>query len=109
MWWQEPVTKLKGIGPKKAQEFENINVVTIGDLLNHFPRQGCYLDYSHVKTISELTTAGEMQLFRGTIVRLNNRRSARNMKYATITVGPYSSTARLRCTAWAYRHSSRCW
>lgn len=87
MWWQEPVTKLKGIGPKKAQEFENINVVTIGDLLNHFPRQGCYLDYSHVKTISELTTAGEMQLFRGTIVRLNNRRSARNMKYATITVG----------------------
>lgn len=37
MWWQEPVTRLKGIGPKKALEFENINVVTIGDLLNHFP------------------------------------------------------------------------
>ena len=87
MWWQEPVTKLKGIGPKKALEFENINVVTIGDLLNHFPRQGCYLDYSHIKTISELTVGGEMQLFQGTIVRLNNRRSARNMKYATITVG----------------------
>lgn len=40
MWWQEPVTRLKGIGPKKALEFENINVVTIGDLLNHFPRPG---------------------------------------------------------------------
>ena len=26
MWWQEPVTRLKGIGPKKALEFENINV-----------------------------------------------------------------------------------
>lgn len=87
MWWQEPVTRLKGIGPKKALEFENINVVTIGDLLNHFPRQGCYLDYSHIRTIGELTTGGEMQLFRGTIVRMNNRRSARNLKYATITIG----------------------
>lgn len=28
-----------------------------------------------------------MQLFRGTIVRMNNRRSARNLKYATITIG----------------------
>lgn len=87
MWWQEPVTRLKGIRPKKALEFENINVVTIGDLLNHFPRQGCYLDYSHIRTIGELTTGGEMQLFRGTIVRMNNRRSARNLKYATITIG----------------------
>ncbi|MGE9923383.1 ATP-dependent DNA helicase RecG [Acidaminococcus fermentans] len=87
MWWQEPVTRLKGIGPKKALEFENINVVTIGELLNHFPRQGCYLDYSHIRTIGELTTGGEMQLFRGTIVRMNNRRSARNLKYATITIG----------------------
>lgn len=87
MWWQEPVTRLKGIGPKKALEFENINVVTIGDLLNHFPRQGCYLDYSHIRTIGELTTGGEMQLFRGTIVRMNNRRSVRNLKYATITIG----------------------
>ena len=87
MWWQEPVTRLKGIGPKKALEFENINVATIGDLLNHFPRQGCYLDYSHIRTIGELTTGGEMQLFRGNIVRINNRRSARNLKYATITIG----------------------
>lgn len=87
MWWQEPVTRLKGIGPQKALEFENINVATIGDLLNHFPRQGCYLDYSHIRTIGELATGGEMQLFRGTIVRMNNRRSARNLKYATITIG----------------------
>lgn len=87
MWWQEPVTRLKGIGPKKALEFENINVATIGDLLNHFPRQGSYLDYSHIRTIGELATGGEMQLFRGTIVRMNNRRSARNLKYATITIG----------------------
>lgn len=56
MWWQEPLTKLKGIGPKKAQEFQSIEVETIGDLLNHYPRQGCYLDYSHVKPIAQLIT-----------------------------------------------------
>ena len=53
-WWKKPVSSLKGIGPKKAIEFEGLGIVTIGDLLNHFPRQGCYLDYSHVKTIRAL-------------------------------------------------------
>lgn len=87
MWWQEPLTKLKGIGPKKAEEFQSIEVETIGDLLNHFPRQGCYLDYSHVKSIAELTTDGAMQLFKGHIVRLNQRRSARRLQYASVVVG----------------------
>lgn len=87
MWWQEPLTKLKGIGPKKAQEFQSIEVETIGDLLNHYPRQGCYLDYSHVKSIAQLTTGGEMQLFQGHIVRLNQRRSARRLQYASVIVG----------------------
>jgi ATP-dependent DNA helicase RecG len=89
MWWQEPVSKLKGIGPKKAQEFSNLNIETIGDLLNHYPRQDCYLDYSHVKNVKELTTDGKMQLFRGKIARIVQRRSFRNMhmKYASVVVG----------------------
>lgn len=36
-WWKKPVSSLKGIGPKKAIEFEGLGIVTIGDLLNHFP------------------------------------------------------------------------
>mgnify|MGYP000220081039 FL=1 len=85
-WWKKPVSSLKGIGPKKAIEFEGLGIVTIGDLLNHFPRQGCYLDYSHVKTIRELTLDGSMQLFRGQIARIIKRRSARNMRYASVVV-----------------------
>ena len=39
----EPITALKGIGPKKKADFANLNIITIGDLLNRFPRQGCYM------------------------------------------------------------------
>ena len=86
MWWQEPITKLKGVGPKKAEDFANLNIITIGDLLNRFPRQDCYLDYSHLKTIRELTTDGANQIFKAKIVRLTNRYSAKSKRYATVTV-----------------------
>ncbi len=86
MWWQEPITKLKGVGPKRAEDFANLNINTIGDLLNRFPRQDCYLDYSHLKTIRELTTDGANQIFKAKVVRLANRYSARSRRYATVTV-----------------------
>lgn len=86
MWWQEPITKLKGIGPKKAEDFQNLNIETIGDLLNTFPRQGCYLDYSRLKKIKELSMDGQTQIFTGKIVRMVTRRSGRGRSFATITV-----------------------
>ena len=61
MWWREPVTSLKGIGIKKALEFQKLNIETVGDLLNRFPRMDSYLDYSKVKRIGELTTDNEKQ------------------------------------------------
>lgn len=94
-WWKKPVSSLKGIGPKKAIEFEGLGIVTIGDLLNHFPRQGCYLDYSHIKTIRELTLDGSMQLFRGQIARIIKRRSARNMRYASVVVSDGTAFAEI--------------
>lgn len=84
MWWQEPVTKLKGIGPKKAADFANLNVFTIGDLLNRYPRT--YVDQSKVKTIAELTADGEKQLFRAEVYRVADRISARRMRYTLVTV-----------------------
>ena len=84
MWWQEPVTKLKGIGPKKSADFANLNVFTIGDLLNRYPRT--YVDQSKVKTIGELRTDGEKQLFRAEVYRVADRISARRMRYTLVTV-----------------------
>jgi len=34
----DPITMLKGIGPAKARQFENLNIVTLRDLICHFPR-----------------------------------------------------------------------
>ncbi len=34
----DPVTVLRGIGPAKAKQFENLNIFTLRDLICHFPR-----------------------------------------------------------------------
>ena len=34
----DPITILKGIGPAKAKAFAQLNIVTLGDLICHFPR-----------------------------------------------------------------------
>ena len=33
----DPVTILKGIGPAKAKQFAQLNILTLGDLICHFP------------------------------------------------------------------------
>lgn len=93
MWWQEPITKLKGIGPKKAADFANLNIFTIGDLLNHYPRT--YVDQSKVKTIAELTADGEKQLFCAEFYRVADRISARRMRYTLVTLKDATGFAEL--------------
>ena len=93
MWWQEPITKLKGIGPKKAADFANLNIFTIGDLLNRYPRT--YVDQSKVKTIAELTTDGEKQLFCAEVYRVADRISARRMRYTLVTLKDATGFAEL--------------
>ncbi len=34
----DPITILKGVGPAKAKQFANLNIVTLRDLICHFPR-----------------------------------------------------------------------
>ena len=93
MWWQKPITKLKGIGPKKAADFANLNIFTIGDLLNRYPRT--YVDQSKVKTIAELTTDGEKQLFCAEVYRVADRISARRMRYTLVTLKDATGFAEL--------------
>ena len=49
---KDPVTKLKGVGPKKAEQLANLNIHTIEDLLFHYPRG--YEDRTQLKTIAQL-------------------------------------------------------
>ena len=39
-----PVRNLKGVGPKTAERFEKLGILTLSDLLCHYPRR--YLDFS---------------------------------------------------------------
>ena len=39
-----PVRYLKGVGPKTAERFEKLGILTLSDLLCHYPRR--YLDFS---------------------------------------------------------------
>ncbi len=46
-----PVRYLKGVGPKTAERFEKLGVLTLADLLCHYPRR--YLDFSRPYSIAE--------------------------------------------------------
>ncbi len=49
---KQPVTNLKGIGPKKAALLEKLGIYTLEDLLLHYPRD--YQDRRNICSISEL-------------------------------------------------------
>ena len=46
-----PVRYLKGVGPKAAERFEKLGILTLSDLLCHYPRR--YLDFSKPYSIAE--------------------------------------------------------
>ena len=48
----DPVTMLRGVGPAKAKQFENLNIRTLEDLICHFPRG--YEDRTKLVTIDKL-------------------------------------------------------
>ena len=48
----DPITILKGIGPTKAKQFANLNILTLRDLICHFPRG--YEDRTKLVTIEKL-------------------------------------------------------
>ena len=58
------LTKLKGIGPKKAEKFEKLGLYTVEDVVKSFPRE--YEDRRNVKKIEELVP-DETAMIRGKI------------------------------------------
>lgn len=84
MWWQEKLTTIKGIGPKKAADFAAANIFTLGDLLEYYPRQDSYLDFSQLKTINELAVDGSKQIFTAYVYRI--RQGFGKRKFTAVTV-----------------------
>ena len=48
----DPITILKGVGPTKAKQFAQLNIVTLEDLICHFPRG--YEDRTKLLTVNQL-------------------------------------------------------
>lgn len=95
MWWQEPVTFLKGIGPKKALELAAVDIFTVGDLLEYYPRQEAYVDYGNLKKINELKIDGSRQVFRATVYSVRNGFGAHGKRYTMVVVRDETAYASL--------------
>lgn len=52
-----PVRYLKGVGPKTAERFEKLGIVTLAELLCHYPRR--YIDFTKPYTIAEAPAGTE--------------------------------------------------
>jgi ATP-dependent DNA helicase RecG len=76
-YFEQPITQLKGISTSFATKFGKLGVSTIRDLLYFFPRR--HLDYSRLKTISQLTEGDEetiiANVWQARLVMLGRRRS----------------------------------
>ncbi len=94
-WWQRPVTSLKGVGTRRAEAFARLEIVTVGDLLDFYPRLDNYIDYSHLATIRELKTDGSRQIFEAEALRAVERYSGSGRRYAVVTVKDETGYAEL--------------
>jgi len=66
-----PLSEVKGIGPKMAEKFNQMGLLTVGDLLGHTPLR--YEDWSSPRPISEFSVSDNV-VFRGTIEKAFHRR-----------------------------------
>ena len=48
-----PITKLRGIGPVKAEAYAKQNIFTAGDLICHYPR--AYENRGNIELLSDIT------------------------------------------------------
>ena len=98
----DPITILKGIGPAKAKAFANLNIVTLGDLICHFPRG--YEDRTKLVPIEKLEV-DTPACFRAMV--MNTPRTNHIRKGLDITkVQVADSTGRLNLTFFNNRYVS---
>ncbi|HWR05231.1 ATP-dependent DNA helicase RecG [Sporomusa sp.] len=90
--WSAKIQFLKGVGPANAAKLAKLGILTVGQLLEHYPRR--YEDRSNHKLIAELTD-GQYETFRAVIINIGELKSHRGLKIVKVTVRDQSGVAQL--------------
>jgi ATP-dependent DNA helicase RecG len=99
-----PVTRLAGVGERKAEGLAVVGVETLADLLTYYPRR--YVDRTNECRIGDLVV-GEEALVLVTVERASSRRTRGRPPKVLVTVDVRDDTGRLRVSffnqAWRER------
>ncbi len=80
------ITNIKGIGEKTAKTFEKLNIVTVEDVLFHFPRN--YFRYPEAVLVEEIESLQESMIAIRAIAKKSPvSRNGRSMNITTLTIG----------------------
>jgi ATP-dependent DNA helicase RecG len=89
----DPLTYLKGVGPRNADRLGKLGLLTVTDLLFYYPRD--YLDYARQVDIRDLEP-GETATIVGTVERCNCFTSAKNSKLSVFELVLRDRTGKIR-------------
>lgn len=91
MQWDSPITVVKGVGDELAKKLAILNIRTVGDLVENFPRR--YNDFSHVSAIKRLAP-GPVTI-RATIKQAKGRYVRRGMHITEAIASDDTDSVRL--------------
>ncbi len=87
MLQQDSITTIKGIGSKTVEKYEKIGISTVGDLLEHFPR-----DYDEIRPIRQIRSLreGEVAAIEGNMVSRPQEKIHGKLKILTTVMTDHS-------------------
>ena len=80
---QDSVTVLKGVGKQKAADLQKLGIITVGDLLGHYPYR--YEDRSHMKPLREMRE-GDIETVTGIILQVQDIYPRRGLKLLRVHI-----------------------
>ena len=88
----DSILKIKGIGEKAQQKFQKLDIYTVGDLLEHYPRN--YDVYKPLCPIRDLVE-GEVSAIEGVLDSLPKVQKVRNLKILNCSISDGTGTIRM--------------
>lgn len=85
-----PVRYLKGVGPKTAHRFEKLGILTLADLLCHYPRR--YVDFTQPYSIAQAPAETECVVKAEVYAKLGGRMLPGGRQMERLTAGDGVST-----------------